>query len=176
MINLLPTFEKRRLRKEFWLRFAVLALGFVVLAEVITVVSFFPSYYSISMNMSNLTNRLEMGNSRLPKSDGMVQDDVDLLRTNISLLKGTPGDEVTPSYLIDTVARIKGPDITLWEFAYDRTQGVFEVRGFAKTRDALTLFRKNMRDEKVFTSADLPSNLLLKESNIDFTMKVSLKK
>jgi Tfp pilus assembly protein PilN len=175
MINLLPEREKRRLRNELWLRYGVTQLILVFIFELCATAMFLPSYFAISSNTNDLAQRLAARIAANPAGNDSAQQELADLRTNIAILKGGPTEELVPVQLIDQVLQKRSTDITIWGFAYDKTQKTFEVRGFAQTRNTLTQFRKNLHDVPLFAAADFPSSLLLKEKEIDFTMKIPLK-
>jgi hypothetical protein len=174
MINLLPNDEKRSLRMMYRLRVLVVTLFLTICFELLLVLMFSPSFFSELVTTRALSRELELKRSGVPKDIESIQGEVTHLKNEVDLLRGQ--NEILPSALIDELAKAKGDGVSLAGFFYDKTTNTAQVRGYAVNRDALTIFRKKLRESEMFQSADVPPSILLKDVDVDFTIKISLKK
>lgn len=176
MINLLPQSEKRRQRIEYRLRIGVVASVLFFYLMVITAFVLAPSYYSLYLKTRDLSASLEAREKAVSAEVEDAQATLADVKAQVDVLKGS-GTELPPTVVIDLLAAKRDPGIAFSAVSYEDIPGArwAQVRGYAETRDALTFFRKNIREDEHFTKAELPANVFLKENDIDFSMRVELK-
>jgi hypothetical protein len=135
---------------------------------------FLPSFYNVYSSVQSLQQKLEDKRTGAPKDTEQIQNQITKLKGEIELLRGV-GD-VAPVHIIDTILAAKNNGITIWGIFFDKSSGGVQLRGFATTRDSLTVYRKQLREVPEFQSVEIPPSLLLRESDIDFTARIELKK
>lgn len=175
MINLLPNAEKKALRNEYRLRVAATALTFALAAELIAAVMFLPSLYNLIVNTRALEHELAVKKGSLPSDINVIETQVKALKADIELLRGD--HDVLPTRLIDAVAGARTDGVTVWSFTYEKliAPNALQIRGYARTHEDLLAFRGKLREHPLIASAEVPASLLLKDSDIDFTIKIVLR-
>ena len=175
MINLLPQHEKKKLLKEFRLRFVVLALLTLLLLEVIMFVSFIPSYYSLTAATSDLETSLAFKKKQAPPGSDATQNDLNTIKNEIALLKF--GNETLPSDIMTTVFAAKPQGVNVSRFTYGHSASAISVQlsGVAGTREDLLLFERLLRNSPLFSNVSHAQNFITKRTDIEFQLTLSLK-
>lgn len=173
MINLLPKEERKAIRNMYRMRVLVVFMCFVLALEVIAVVLFSPSFYNLYVLKNQSIQMLEQKRSGVPRDVEELQQSISRLKEVVDILK-TKG-EMSATSLMNEIEQEKNPGITVIAYSYDQQSRAVQIRGKSATRDDLTTFRKHMRDLGKYQSVELPPSTLLKEKDIDFTLRMSLK-
>lgn len=174
MINLLPKEERKAIRNLYRMRVAVVLLLFVIALEVCAAILFSPAFYNLYLTKNELAQTLEMKRQAIPKDVEELQARITKLKEMVELLKNK-GD-TTATSLIDEIQKQKGGGVSIVGYTYDLQSKTIQLRGKSATREDLTQFRKRMRDLGKYQSVDVPPSTLLKEKDIDFTMRMMLNK
>ncbi len=155
MINLLPRAEKKKLMKEFRLRYAALVLGAIFALQVLTFALFVPSYYAITNTTKSLA--VDLANKKTLASPGgdEAQKGLNILKSEIALLKPDATNVgLPPSQLMTELLSQKPSGISISAFAYGRpspTSVALQLSGMAATREDLLLFQKLLKDNPHFS-------------------------
>ncbi len=178
MINILPTEEKDALRREYWMRFASVAILVFTLTALFASILLLPSYFFSASKESLSESRLEAFNKT---HGGVASADLEgtirALNTKLqSLLAATP-KKMPVRDAIDPLLTLRADGIGFNQILYSESTGtpVIELYGVARDRTTLRDFKQALDDSSKFTSVDLPLSDFIKKSNIDFTISLSLK-
>lgn len=176
MINLLPQHAKRAQRIEYRLRIGVVASVLLFYLMVIAAFVFAPAYYTLHLKVRNLQSSLEARERAVSSEVEDAQTSLADVKAQVEILKGGVTD-MPPTKAISLIASKRFPGIALSSISYEDIPGArtAQVRGFSDTRDALTFFRKNLREDEHFKDAELPANVFIKETDLDFSMRINLK-
>ncbi|HSE34983.1 MAG TPA: hypothetical protein VLB83_02570 [Candidatus Paceibacterota bacterium] len=176
MINLLPQHEKRAQHIEYRLRIAIVASVLAFYLMVIAGFVFAPAYYSLYLKVRNLNTSLEARQRAVSAEVSDAQTSLADVKAQVDILKAG-GTDMPPTKVIDLIASKRHPGIAFASFSYEDIPGArwAQVRGFSETRDALTFFRKNLREDERFKDAELPANVFVKETDLDFSMRINIK-
>lgn len=177
MINLIPNEEKKNKVKGFYFRFII--SFFIVLACFFSVASIvvFPSLY-LSMVKKNVISEklLTQKNLPLPEIDKELSSQINLLNSKLALVENAQKKKyVISEKIINEIILKKISDIKLNQIVYqvDATAGrVVTVRGVAKSRERLLLFRKILEENPSFKRVELPISNFVKGSDIVFNLKL----
>lgn len=177
MINLIPNEERKKMIKDFYLRFVVLlffAFGFSVL---VASVSILPSYFASAVKVSVATERL-IGETSKPvpeigqKTQGVIKE----LNTKVGIISRARKNQfIISERVINEIVLRKMSDIKITEITYDYNSATgrkIGVTGVAPSRDRLLLFRKALEDDRLFKEVDLPISNFLKGTNIQFYLNI----
>lgn len=177
MFNVLPENLKADIKSQYRTRFAVTVLMFIIFLQVVFLISLFPSWF-LSMNKENdaLTkaNSLNAGSlsqSSAPASSVAVGVNEKLRILNTVVLY----PQLVP--LITAVLVNKPSDIHLNSFTYtskDATDATLTVAGVSSTRETLVSFVKSLQNSGAFKTAVLPVSDLAKDTNIEFSIDLSI--
>jgi hypothetical protein len=178
MINLLPQAEKKKLQKEFRLRYGVVTLLVLFGLECLAFVSFVPSYIALSNSTAKMGADLAAMKTSSPPGGEATQNDLNVIKSEITLLKSGGSKEAPPSQLLSLLLAQKPSGISISRFTYARTDaGVSaQLSGNAGKPEDLILFRKLLKDDKDHVKdARYAQSFINKKSDIDFLLTVDLK-
>lgn len=178
MINLLPRTEKRKLQKEFRLRYAVTALWAFFMLEVIMFALLAPSYLKINFTMMSLEDELAAKKAvAIPGGDN-VQKGINNIKSEIALLKSSNTNADTAiSQLMTEILAQKPDGISIASFAYGRSGNAvtMQLSGNASTREDLLFFQRLLKENVRIADAKYSQSFITKKTDIDFMITISLK-
>ncbi len=176
MINLLPEHKKKELFREYSMRVAIVSLCALLLLELAVISAFAPGYMALKAVLAADKAEFDSLTAAAPTGSDETEKDVESLKRDLDRLKKDPA-VVTWSMVMEDVLRVKSDKVKITAVAFDQSDGIAQIqlRGVALDRDTLTVFRKDLRADPHFAVVDFPASAFLKESNIEFTMKITLK-
>lgn len=178
MINLLPQSEKKKLQKEFWLRYGVVALLVLSALEVFSFISFVPSYIALTNSTGKMSEELAAMRATTPPGGEATQNDLNVIKSEITLLKSAATKDTPPSQMMSILLGQKPAGIVVTRFTYARTElGVSaQISGNAGKPEDLILYRKLLKDDKDHVKdARYAQSFINKKSDIDFLLTVHFK-
>jgi len=101
-----------------------------------------------------------------------INEIVKILSVNVEVKK--PGSE-----LLKQIISLKGNNIKISSISFDidTSQNIkISMKGFSSTRESLTKYVKELKNTNLFSDVDLPVSNLVKSSDIDFTIGLTVKK
>jgi Tfp pilus assembly protein PilN len=178
MINLLPTQAKRKLTKEYQLRFLVLFLWGVFALEILTAAFFMPTYYTLGASTANLSRELEQQKKFPPIGGADTERRLSAIESEVALLKlGSTTLDVAPSVLLDMILTAKPRGIEFNSLSYERAVDGARVAlsGVAETRENLIEFQNNLRQNPKVGSIKYGDSFITKKTDINFAVTISFK-
>jgi len=186
MINLLPQKHQELLNLRYRLNRLTIASYFVVALSLISL-SFFAFGYFLTQERINII--VSQNNAKeLTTSDGemMSGEDVSATIANLSQtsrLADEIDSKLSPSAVYETIQVLKSkpPSVHVYEMSYsnklsaDGPSKTLILKGVADNRDGLVALGKFLDSVPEFKEVDLPISNFAKESNIDFSLIVTLK-
>lgn len=178
MISLIPNEEKKKMRRDFYIRFLVVFLVMLSLSIFVATTTMLPSFF-ISVVRKNADNtKLEIQKKEpaplLDQESLLVIQD---LKDKVILIEKSSKNEFTVSReIIDQILSKKMSDIKINQISYgtDPTKGKkININGVAPSRERLLLFRQALESSTVFTKVDLPISNFIKGSNIQFFLTLT---
>ena len=114
----------------------------------------------------------------LPAIDKENSLQISNLDNQIALLEKAQNNKYSVSEkIINEIILKKIPDIKINGISYDRNsiggEGSVNIRGIAKSREKLLLFRKVLEEDPLFKKVDLPISNFVKGSNISFNLTLT---
>jgi len=178
LINLLPEDRARALRRDYFLRLAVVATLLLALVIIIHGVLLLPSYLALSQMRDAETAQLARAGENLDSS-GSGETDTELATlageaSELSSLAKAPSASAAVRALL-AVPRpgIRITSITFTPAASTAADGTMTVSGVAATREALRAYDLALSSLPSVTSADLPISVYAEEADISFTITLS---
>lgn len=178
LTNLLPPERRRALARDYFLHLGVVVVWFMTALVLAAALLLVPTYVFLAKSSRAKEAHLANIESTLASSDGTA------LSARLAALTNNMGALValarspSASAITRAILAIQRPGITLSGFAYtpaDETRpGTFTISGTAATRDALRTYQLVLQSAPFARSADLPVSTYAKDSNIDFTVTVTL--
>lgn len=179
MINLIPSQEKKKIQKDFYLRFFILVFLVISFAVAISMVLLSPSlfYSSIQKNIvkdqiDNLKNNNVTGIN--PEYAKTIQDVNDKLK-KVNDFRGYKF--LISENIINEVIKSKTSGIRITEinYSFDENKGkVLQLRGDALTRENLLFYKNSLEKNPNFKSIDLPISNFIKPTNLQFNLMINL--
>jgi Tfp pilus assembly protein PilN len=177
MINLLPTYEKKKLRKEYRLRFWVLALFLVFMIFFIANVLLVPSLVLSSVKYSITQDKIQkLKESNAGKQKVQLEATVKQTNDQVRILSLKSANTIDLQTIVGAITKSAGGNIKLLGILYQQKDkgDVFDIEGIAKNRQDLIAYRDGLQNMKEFSSVVLPVSDLVADQNISFTMKITV--
>jgi hypothetical protein len=187
MINLLPTDEKKAIRTEYYWRVLTVCSAMFFLVLLVMVFSFLPTYFfTISRYGAFLSesqsDEIQSQISQVKEMDMAIQE----TNRKIDLLKnGASSSRVKDVFW--EILQSKNKGVALTAFSYDSgslvskngNNGVvspanIQLQGVSSDRESLLAFKDALAQKKEFKTIDLPLSSLVKDTNLSFSINISL--
>lgn len=176
--NLLPPERKRALSRDFSLRIGVVAVVLVTVLTLAAAVLLMPTYVFLKASAGVKQARLASMEAA-PSSDNEAALSARLasLSSNAAKLIAL-SDAPSVSAIISTALAISRPGITLSSLSYtpsvDKSPAILVISGSSSTRDALRNYQLMLQGASFAQSATLPVSAYANDTNIAFTITVTL--
>lgn len=174
--TLLPTPERRALRREYRIRALTVFLFALSVAGVLGVALLSPAFIRASAEQASAENDL----SAIKKAKDLsgltaIQQQVAIGQKLLGVLSGGLAHP-NLSLLIEGLTRERATvRITSIDIAYTATTTVLAtIQGLAPTRDMLLSFKSRLERDEPGSKVDLPVAELAKSTDIPFSIKVTL--
>ncbi|KKW41074.1 MAG: hypothetical protein UY91_C0027G0004 [Parcubacteria group bacterium GW2011_GWB1_55_9] len=178
LTNLLPPERQRALSRGYLARFITVIVFMGIALILIAAALLLPSYVLLAKNEH--TKKDYLANSKSAISSAEEKD----LSTRLSVLSANTaalialGKAPSASAAVRTMLALPRPGIALSDFSYTsaagKKPGALVVSGTAKTRDALRSYQTTLQNAPFARSADLPVSAYAKDSDIAFTITITL--
>ena len=178
LTNLLPEERVRRLRRDYFVRLALVVEVLGILLVVSMAIVLTPTYRFLQKQVHTKQEQLTALEARLATSDEVrLEARLKALSANAALL-ALLGSAPTRSEVIESLLALPSPGITLSGFSFSAgkgtTQGTLAITGTANTRDRLRAYQLTLLEAPFVQSADLPISAYAKDTAIDFTITIVL--
>ena len=176
MINLLPQAEKKKLQKEFHLRYSAILLLVLFFTEMIAFASFVPSYMTLKNSALALETELVEKKNNAPPEGEETQKELNTIKSEIALLKTTNENNLTPSAVITELLSQKPAGVLITRFSYAVSDKGYAVQlsGNAGTREDLLSFQRLLKANLRIKDARYAQSFITKKTDIDFMLTVDL--
>lgn len=178
MINILPEQQKSVLKKEYEYRRAVVFFGLVTFALVVSLILLFPSYFLTNMRAQEVSAQLEKVrtdlNSQLPP--GEIVDGLISAARHAQDLK--PFSQSLSIYDLIKILESRPDSIKINQITFSDKAEVgpeISVSGLARDRESLIGFGRVLEERVEFESVDIPVSNFVKETNIEFSLRIDVK-
>jgi len=174
--NLLPASRARIFARDYFVRVGVVALVLATLLVLVASVLRISSYVLLTSNLQSKELSLARSESGTTTDTEAFSARIASLTSSMSLLtalKNAPSASVAMRELL----AIPQEGIAISSIAYTLTAGKPRsviLTGTAETRDALRAYHLALQKSSLIRSADLPVSFYAKDSDISFTMNITL--
>ena len=177
LTNLLPNSRRGRLVREYKFRLGVIAVVTTVLLILCAGVLLIPTYVFLVETVRAKETRLASVQSTLSSKDEIaLAERLSALSDDVVFLTAL-SEKPSVSGLVSSVLGVSRPGVTVSGFTYaaaDSGSGTLTVSGIAATRDALRRYQLAMQEAPFVRKADLPVSAYAKDTNIAFTITITL--
>lgn len=175
MINLIPPEGHRALKREYRLRVgATLALLFAGVALLLAA-ALIPTYILVGAQINAFAIE---GEEEGDKEDALtdITNELELTKELLTQLK-VPQTGVPTSFIIEEIQNKIPEGVTFDTYYTAPGPDGFErvhVQGTATTREALARFKQELESSPMFETAEVPISDLARETNLTFTVTITL--
>lgn len=177
MLNFLQQKNKNKVIFEYLLRVSIYFLSFTLISSIILTALFFPSFFFVRLKSKTIEAQLSsIKQQTANKGDDPVVFIKNVNRLSVALAENT-NIKAKNSEIIDTIVSLKNKDIQITSIDIEPNitgQKKVIISGFAKTRDALTAFDKEIRVSGFFSNVVFPVSNFIKSSDSDFIATLTL--
>jgi hypothetical protein len=177
MFNLIPDSLRATIRSEYRLRLSIVAIVFIVIAEVIFLVFILPSWMvSYYREQDAISDTQKVNDAESNTADAPVQPTIKALNIKMGIVD-TALEYPKMMPFIDGVLSRKTSSILINQFLYTATTGktgTLTIDGVSATRESLVSFQKTLVDSGLFKKIDLPISNFAKNKNIPFTLSTTI--
>lgn len=177
MYHFLPLAEKRLLRREYRVRFAIVFLVVMSFVAVLGCAFILPAWILADIKEQTVEKRLAVAEDAVSRNqDGELNAILDSTKQEIKLLRNEEGF-LPFRTVLETIIDNRTSGISLQQFSFSRISVESDVavivKGIYRDRDSLVNFRKNLEREKMFTRVDLPIASLAKGRDAEFSIELT---
>jgi hypothetical protein len=177
--NLLPEDRQRSLRHGYFIRLVVVAIIFLIALTCAAAVLLIPTYVFLTESAGAKETHLANIESTISSPDESVLSARLAALSDDSNILGMLASSSSVSATIRSVLAVSRPGITLSGFSYapsvdSKNSNGMTVSGIAKTRDALRNYQLALQSAPFATAADLPVSVYAKDTDIAFTITITL--
>lgn len=178
LTNLLPLERQNALARDYFMRLGVVAVVCITILALVSMVLLVPTYVFLTGSARAKEAHLATIESTLSGANEVSLSarlaTLNRNATTLSALAHLP----SASAVIRSVLVLSRPGITLSGFVYTPAEGTklgtLALSGTALTRDALRSYQLMLQGASFARSADLPVSAYAKDSDIMFTISVTL--
>ena len=184
MINLLSAEEKKKIRSDY--RFRVLSACLPLFAGVLlfAFLTLLPSFFFAQISNVNMLKESQSAEVVNKKTQETEMKNI-VLATNkkISLLNKSLFKN-TPAVVFDEILKRLPEGVTVVDYEYQKNSVTQKIKtitanivisGVAQKREIILAFVDSLRQNKNFTSVDLPVASLVNESNFSYSINIVAK-
>lgn len=178
LTNLLPAERQKKLSRDYIIRMSAVASALVTALVLSATVLLVPTYVFLNGNAAAKKMHLARIESALSSTDEKtLSARLAALSTNATTLIALSNVR-SISVIVREMLAVSRPGITLSSFSYapstENGSGTLIVSGSSATRDALRSYQLALQGASFALSAVLPISAYAKDSNISFTITVTL--
>jgi type IV pilus assembly protein PilM len=188
IVNVLPPEEKKSIRKEYWFRFFTILLNLFALTGVLATILLFPSYFFSRAQEKLIAGRLEAFNIENPNlTDSNVDKIISDINSKLDIISKAEIPFKISEKVLNNILSSRTNGITFSQIFFNKKTTkasktakamevyVSEVRGVAKSRDALRDFKTALDSNPIFSLVELPASNFLEKTNLNFTIIITIK-
>jgi Tfp pilus assembly protein PilN len=177
-LNLLPPERMRALVNSYYARLVVVGLVLFTGVTLTTGVLLFPSYVYLHDTLAAKESSLGRSGREDTAEKSLVAARTAALQSRATILANAVQGRSTSVLLRDVLA-VPRIGITLVGFNYTpaaaNKQGTMLISGTARSRDELHAYQLALKGAPFVASVDLPVNAYAKDTDIAFSLSISLK-
>lgn len=178
MINFLPEKIKKEVKKEYFIRSLTVFLSSFFVVSIFIIVFLMPSFILAITRKESITQQLNMIKGSAISQNTETLNRVKIVNEVVKVLSLNTDSPKLVSDLIKSVIQIKNSNIKISAISTEGDSNKFTkivLRGFSNTREGLTKYTKDLKTLDIFSEVNLPVSSLVKSSDIDFVISLTLK-
>lgn len=175
MINLIPNEEKKKIRKDFYMRVVIVSFFVLGLSILVSNIMLIPALFYASLEKDIANTNLGLNQSELNLNlDDNKKDLISVIENKISTIKKSQASKFLVSErIIMPVLNKKneGIKINSIDLSFDNNgDRKINLKGKASSREKLLSFKKSFSQDINFKNVDLPISNFVKSTDIEFNL------
>lgn len=175
MINLIPSEEKKKIRKDFYMRVVIVSFFVLGTAVFLSNIMLAPALFYASLEKKLISEQFAKDENKLTFDLNQENKNaVENLENKISLIKQAQNTKFLVSEkVINNILSKKINGILINEINYtkDVNKGnLINIRGQASSRERLLTFKNSLVTDPNFKNVDLPISNFIKSTDIEFSL------
>ena len=172
MINLLPTTAKKKLTRDYLLRFISMIFIITGIAGLVMFSLSLPTLVMLKHQLGSILDNKDFV-SNIESEQKLLEEEakeMEVIVTHINSQKTL----VSHTEIIDLIDSLAGEGVTVDRFTFGEKDKL-TISGLALTRPELSDFRDRLAEQDVFSSVELPLSSLVNERDALFNITMELK-
>lgn len=175
-MNFLPLEDQILIKKQYKAKFFIFLGILIFILAFINLIFIFPSYAILKIKNEGLKKQLEIININPEfKNLSDIEFSLKKIRDDVNFLKNSDEKNFIFSDILKEITNLKENSISITSISFDSSSNSVSILGNAAARDDLILFVKKIKDSGKFETVELPPSNILKNKNIDYSIKSVLK-
>jgi hypothetical protein len=175
MTNVLPQSYKRKIKKEFRLRFFIVILSLLNILVMIAGVLLIPSFVMSRSVHATLTGILASApHESQEKTVSSVSAEVKAISNKLSYVSKNFNNSVRITRTLEVLDGVKTSGVTISSLHINTKDKTITVSGDADTRSNLIQFVDGLKAESYFSNINLPVSNLVEQTNLKFNLTFNL--
>ena len=175
MINLIPNEEKKKIRKDFYMRVVIVSFFVLGIAILISNIMLTPALFYASLEKKLISEQFAKDENKLAFDLNQENKNaVECLESKITLIKQARDNKfLVSAKVVDNLLNKKINGILINEINYtkDPNKGnLINIRGKASSRERLLTFKNSLASDPNFKNVDLPISNFIKSTDIEFSL------
>ncbi len=180
MINLLPSEQIVAVKSEYRRR-RLTVFGLLTLAWLLILTLFISSLYILALTERQIAVDQLAAKQKMLAGTGAGGLNAQLIQLtgDFQIIKTAEQARVLPFGFFQKVLAVKPPGVNINRLFFTKGievngESTIELAGLAGNRRALLIFLEQLRGDRTFSAVDSPVSNLIKESKVDFNLKLHL--
>lgn len=171
MINLLPPTAKKKLTRDYFLRFISMIFVVTGIATLVLCSLSLPTLVMLRHQLGSILDNKDFV-SNIEKEQKLLEEEAKEMEVIVAHIKGQK-IPVSHTEVIDLIDSLAGEGVTVDRFTFGEKDKL-TISGSARTRPELSAFRDRLAAEDVFSSVELPLASLVNERDALFNITMEL--
>lgn len=175
-LNLLPPKEKNNLAYEMRTRAVLAVSGGLAAVALIFIALLLPTVFLLFFQKAEMLHVLDIERENSLRAS-VPEHITSLNKTNrlARLVIQREGSDFKVFPVIESFLKSIPSSIRLSSFSFDKEKKELVVNGYAPTRESMIEFKRALESNSLAAKVDSPPSNLIKETDIDFSIKVTVK-
>lgn len=175
-MNFLPLEDQILIKKQYKAKFFIFLGILIFILAFINLIFIFPSYTILKIKNEGLKKQLEIININPEfKNLSDIEFSLKKIRDDVNFLKDSGKKNFIFSDILKEITNLKENSISITSISFDSFNNSVSILGNAAARDDLIFFVKKIKDSGKFETVEFPPSNILKNKNIDYSIKAVLK-
>lgn len=172
MINLLPPAAKKKLTRDYFLRFVSMIFIVTGIATLVLLSLSLPTLVMLKHQLGSILDNKDFV-SNIEKEQRLLEREAKEMEIIVAHIKGQK-KPVSHTEIIGLIDSLAGEGVSVDRFAFGEKDKLI-ISGSASTRPELSAFRDRLAEEDIFSSVELPLSSLVNEKDALFNITMEIK-